>query len=479
MTNHPKPTIEFQRHFRQDIHADFRGSRVSSDGGILLLREVDRKQKIIEQAATCFRDFRKREYVEHELPTLLRQRVMGLCLGYEDLNDHDFLQGDPLLALACGRRDVFGKDRHHKRNHGKCLASSSTLGRLELACPPIGEDTPVTDRYHKVTFDPVAGQNLFTQVFMQSHKKPPKEIILDLDATDFPLHGHQEDRFFHGYYDCYCYLPLYIFAGNHLLWAELRPSNQDAATGAPEAVARIVSQLRSDPRWKRCRIIVRADSGFCRDSLMSWCEANNVHFILGLAKNARLKRAVGRTMGQVIELCAQSEEAVTCYSRLRYRTRKSWARERVVTAKVEALPGLRNGEKVKANHRFIVSSLPVDEYAPETLYRQQYCPRGDMENRIKEQQLDLFAGRMSTQRMWSNQIRLWMASVAYVLLDALRRTGLSGTAMAKAQCGTIRLRLLKIGALIRVTARRIWVHLSGHHPAEPVFRAAARRLVPG
>lgn len=470
-------TLPFQPHFRQEIRAAFTGFRISSDGGALLLREVAQRTGLLDAAAACFADHRQPWLVAHDLPCLIAQRILGLCLGYEDLNDHDFLQGDALLALACGRRDHHGTQRRGA-DHGKPLASSSTLNRLELAVPHQGDDTPVVDRYHKVTFDPVAGQALFTTAFAASQTRPPKQVILDLDATDDALHGDQEGRFFHGYYDHYCYLPLYIFAGSHLLWAELRQSNQDGAAGSVAAVSAIVERLRNEHGWHDTEFIVRGDSGFCRDNLMSWCEQHNVHFILGLAKNSRLKAITAKDMYEVESEAVRDQERVTRFARFTYRTRKSWSRRRCVTAKVEALPSPRADDAIKRNHRFIVSSLPASRHEPEELYRNWYCPRGDMENRIKEQQLDLFADRTSTARMWSNQIRLWFASVAYCLMDALRRTALAKTALAKAQCGTIRLRLLKIGATIRTTARKVWIALSSAHPAEPIFRQAAAALWP-
>ena len=476
-TDCQQASLFFQPHFQREVRADFSGSRVSSDGGALLLREVANKTGLLQSAASCFTDHRNQTFVEHDLTCLVSQRVLGLCLGYEDLNDHDFLQGDSLLALACGRHDHQGHDRHQPEDYGKPLASSSTLNRLELAVPPLGGETPVVDRYHKVIFDPDAGQQLFADLYAKSHRHPPKQVILDLDATDDVLHGQQEGRFFHGYYDSYCYLPLYIFAGSHLLWAEQRPSNQDAATGSVAAVSSIISRLREVHGWHRTTFIILGDSGFCRDDLMTWCEANRVHYILGLAKNSRLEAKVSDAMAQAVDTATQGQQRITEYTRFAYRTRTSWSRERTVTAKVEALPSPReDDDSIKQNHRFVVSSLPPSRHSPKALYRNWYCPRGDMENRIKEQQLDLFADRTSTARLWSNQIRLWFSSVAYCLMDALRRTALSKTAMAKAQCGTIRLRLLKIAATIRTTTRRIWISLSGCHPAEPVFRHAAAVL---
>lgn len=476
MTLCTQTALPFQAHFKREVVADFRGSRISSDGGALLLRAVDRLTNIVGQAACAFTDRRHPESTEHSLEALLRQRTYGLCLGYEDLNDHDYLQGDSLLAMACGREDLYGQHRHRESDIGKPLASSSTLNRLELAVPVEPGRNPEPDRYHKILFDPVAGQDFFTDQFIASSQRIPKEIILDLDATDDPLHGHQEGRFWHGYYGCYCYMPLYIFCGEYLLWAELRPANQDGAAGSLEAVERIVTRLRADRRWRKTRIIIRADSGFCRDHLLAWCEANEVDYIIGLAKNARLKRMTGEAMGVAMAACAASGEPARSYADLTYRTRSSWSRERRVVAKNEALPATDAKAKRKANHRFVVTSLSAATHPAEELYCHWYCQRGEMENRIKEQQLYLFADRTSTAHMWSNQIRLWLSSVAYVLMHALRRQALLETSYARAQCGSIRDRLLKIGAVIRTTTRRIYVHLSGNHPAEPIWRRMLPRL---
>jgi len=477
MTEYLQQTISFNRHFQREVTGDFTSSRISTDGGAMLLREVSDRTGLLSGAAECFIDHRHPAFVEHDLPCLLAQRIMGICLGYEDINDHDFLQGDSLLATACGRTDVLGAERRRPEDIGKPLASSSTLNRLELAVPPMGSKSPQVDRYHKIVFDPVAGQRLLSDQFAASYRSPPKRIILDLDATDDALHGDQEGKFFHGYYDRYCYLPLYIFSDSQLLWAELRPSNQDGATGSVEAVAAIVDRLRSKHGWHRTEFIVRADSGFCRDNLMTWCETNRVHYILGLSKNSRLKAEVADRMDQAIAQATDTTSAVTRYARFAYQTLNSWSRERWVTAKVEALPSPRPDDNaIKANHRFVVSSLPRTRHSPRALYRNWYCPRGDMENRIKEQQLDLFADRTSTSRLWSNQIRLWLSSVAYCLMDALRRKALKNTALQQAQCGTIRLRLLKFGAIIRVTTRRIRIHFGGSHPGESVFRQALANL---
>lgn len=464
---------------KRDLQVDFRGSRVSSDGGALLLRAVDQATGITEQAARCFRDMRHPSYIEHPLSVLVRQRIFGQCLGYEDLNDHDALQGDALFALCAGQEDLHGAHRRRSSDNGKAIASSSTLNRLELAVPPLGGDEPQTDRYHRIIFDPRAAEDLFIDVFAQAHRRPPKRIVLDLDATDDAVHGQQEGRFFMKHYDHYCYLPLYIFCGEHLLWAQLRVANQPGHAGSMEAVRRIIERLRNEHGWQRTEFVIRGDSGFSTDDLMTWCEsAPRVWYVLGIQQNSRLNASVAELQATVIEEAKSFGEARQRYKDFRYRTRKTWSCERRIIAKVEALPPTQDRQEMKANPRFLVTSLPASRYRPRAAYRRHYCPRGDMENRIKEQQLCLFADRTSTSRLWSNQIRLWWASVAYLILSALRRRALAKTALARAACSTIRNRLLKIGAVVRSTTRTIWIHLSGHHPAEQVFRQAAQALAP-
>jgi hypothetical protein len=423
------------------VVAAFDGGAVTSDAGGLLLGATDRAIKLVERFAGCFADHRRADLIEHEVRTLICQRVFGIALGYEDLNDHDQLRHDPVMASLVGKLSAHRKD---------CapLAGKSTLNRLELSRP---EPT----KYHKVSHDPAAIEALFATMFLEAHAKPPKQIILDLDATDDPIHGHQEGRFFHGYYDHYCYLPLYIFCGRHLLAAKLRPSNIDGAAGAREEVERLVTQIRAS--WPRTRILLRADSGFCREALMTWCEANRVDYLFGLARNDRL---VSRIEKELAEARAQSREtgkAARRFKEFRYSTLKSWSRQRRVVAKAEVTQG-------DTNPRFVVTSLPRSEAEARHLYEQIYCARGDMENRIKECQADLFADRTSTATLRANQLRLWFASMAYVLLCALRRIGLRFTQFANATCGTIRLRLLKIGALVTTSVRRIKIAMASAYP---------------
>jgi len=438
------PPVEGRR-----VEASFDGGAISSDAGALLLGQTDRAIRLTERFAACFTDRRTAELVEHQVETLLMQRVFGIALGYEDLNDHDDIRRDPVLAVLAGKLQA-------QRPDCEPLAGKSTLNRLELS------RTEPT-RYHKISHDPAMIERLFVELFLDAEKKAPKQIILDLDATDDPVHGNQEGRFFHGYYDCYCYLPLYIFCGRHLLAAKLRPANIDAAAGTVEEIARVVAQIRR--RWPRTRILLRGDSGFCRETLMARCEANRVDYVFGLAGNDRLDKAV------IPELITASLESIRtgkparCFKDFTYTTRDSWSRERRVIGKAEV-----TGEK--ANPRFIVTSLPRREIGARQLYEKVYCARGDMENRIKECQLDLFADRTSTATMPANQLRLWFASMAYVLLCGLRRIGLGFTQFAEATCGTIRLKLLKLGAVVRVSVRRIKIAIASACPWQYEFELA-------
>ena len=443
--------LEFHALGSREVVGRFDGGRITSDGGGLLLREVDQRIGLLHRLAGCFDDYRNPNSVEHSVHALVAQRVYGLALGYEDLNDHDALRSDSVLALMVGKRDLTGERRERARDQGTSLAGSSTLNRLELSTPELA----AADRYKKIAADPAALDRLLVDAFLESYRKPPREIWLDLDATDDPLHGHQEGRFFHGYYRCYCYLPLYIFCGEHLLCARLRPSDRDGAAGSVEELERIVAQIRA--RWPKTRIVIRGDSGFCRDAIMRWCEEHGIRYVLGLARNKRLHRALGREMAE-----AHAEHEITGKSArrfrdFRYRTRKSWSCERRVVGKAEVLPG-------KVNPRFVVTNLPVSRAGARRLYEKLYCIRGEMENRIKEQQLGLFADRTSSETMRANQLRLYFSSFAYVLMHGLRRLGLDGTRHARAQCTTIRLKLLKIGARIRITVRKVWLSFSEAYP---------------
>ena len=451
--------FEFGKHYRRRVTARFDGGTISSDGGAILLREVDRRLKLLDRLAACFRDHRDAERSEHSVGELVSQRVYGLALGYEDLNDHDELRHDPLLALLAGKADPTGGERKRDRDRGKALAGKSTLNRLERA-------TDGADRHKKIVCDFGAVDELLTDLYLEAHKRAPRQIVLDLDATDTPLHGRQEGRFFHGYYGCYCYLPLYIFAGEHLLCARQRTSNQDAAAGSVAELERIVERLRR--RWPKTHIVVRADSGFCREELMAWCEANEVHYVLGLARNERLRAEIVDAMADAALEHERTGKPARRFVEFDYQTLRSWSRARRVVAKAEQLEG-------KENPRFVVTSLSRKRYAARRLYEQLYCARGEMENRIKEQ-LSLFADRMSTQTIRANQMRLDFSSLAYTLMLGLRRLGLAGTAWARLQTETLRRRLLKVGTRLRVTARRVWLSLAESWPWRALFETVFRRL---
>jgi hypothetical protein len=463
MTQCTPTALAFHDLGTRPVVASFDGGTITSDAGGLLLREVEARFRFLEQFARCFTDHRDPDRTEHTLLELLKQRVFGLCLGYEDLTDHDTLRHDPLLAVLAGKEDPTGARRPRRRDRGKALAGKSTLNRLEL--------TPVraraASRYKKVVAHLDQMQAFFVEAFVQQHRLPPARLVLDLDATDFPLHGHQLGRFFHGYYDAYCYLPLYIFCGDHPLLALLRPANIDPSTGALKHLARIIARLREC--WPGVAIVVRGDSGFCREHLMAWCEANGVDYVFGLAKNARLLRDLEPELQQAAAQFAQTKEPARVFKDFRYRTLDSWSRERRVVGKAEHLAK-------GPNPRFVVTSLAPEARAAQALYEREYCGRGDMENRIKEQQLMLFASRVSCQTLRANQVRLCLATVAYVVLRALRQFGLAQTELAPAQCDTIRLKLLKLGAVVRVSVRRVWLALSEAYPLRAVFVRAWEQL---
>jgi DDE family transposase len=455
--------LDFPMLGSRQVLADFGGGDISSDGGALLLRETERLTGIIRQFATCFTDHRNPDLTEHSVEHLLAQRVYGLALGYEDLNDHDDLRRDPLLATVVGKADPTGQTRQRPRDRGKALAGKSTLNRLELT--PVGADED--SRYQKITCRTHDVERLFVTLFLQAHSRPPERIVLDLDATDDPIHGHQLGRFFHGYYKSYCYLPLYIFCGDHLLCARLRPSDIDACAGSVKHLKRIVAQIRQ--AWPEVKIVIRADSGFCREEILRWCEDHGVDYVLGLAQNPRLVKAIAAESERARQQFEATREPARLFAELRYQTLDTWSRERRVVAKAEHLAK-------GPNPRFVVTSLSTEARPTRPLYEEDYCGRGEMENRIKEQQLHLFADRTSARTMRANQVRLFFSSIAYVLLEALRRLGLAGTELACAQCQTIRLKLLKIGALVRVTVRKVWVRLSSGSPHAAVFRRVHANL---
>ena len=440
MTECNQEAFEFAPHFSRRVQAEFSAGQVSSDGGALLLREAERRINLLGRLAACFNDRRMPLLVRHQLPEMLAQRLYGLGLGYEDLCDHEQLRADPLFGLLAGKREL-----------DEPLAGKSTLNRREL--------TGRSLRYHKIGYAAESIDRLLVDLYLESQAAPPEQIVLDLDVTDIPLYGHQPERFFHGYYDSYCYLPLYIFAGDQLLCARLRPANQDAGAGSLEEIQRIVAQLRA--RWPQVRIVLRADSGFCREELMGWCERNHVDYVFGLARNQRLRKLIGKEMHQAQRQHQDTGKPARAFAEFSYQTRKSWSRSRRVVAKAEYLD---KGE----NPRFVVTSLSAEEWAAKGLYEKLYCARGEMENRIKEQ-MCLFADRLSTDEMKGNQLRLYFSALAYTLMEALRRLGLKGTEWAQVQVDTLRLKLLKIGALVHISVRRVVLQLSSAYPWKDLY----------
>jgi hypothetical protein len=453
MTECTQSAFEFAAHFSRQVVARFDGGTITTDGGGLLLRETDRRLNLLPRLAECFLDGRSPLLVEHTVEQLVSQRVYGLALGYEDLNDHEQLRQDPLLRVLAGKADV----------EDSPLAGKSTLNRLELS-----DGTP--NRYKKITFWKDGIDELLVKVFVESHGVAPEEIVLDVDATDLPLHGEQEGRFFHGYYDSYCYLPLYIFCGDQILCARLRQSNSDTAAGSLAEIQRIVVQIRA--AWPKVKIVLRGDSGFCRNELMSWCEANRVDYVFGLARNQRLRRMIGPQMWEATQQWGATGKPARVFSEFSYQTRKrkngGWDRERRVVAKAEHIDG-------KENPRFVVTSLKAEEWAAQELYEELYCARGEMENRIKEQ-FSLFADRVSSETMRANQMRMYFSTMAYVLVCGLRRLGLKGTEMETAQAATIRTRLLKIGAQVRVSVRRVYLAMAASYPWASLFEQVHANL---
>jgi hypothetical protein len=453
----------------------FDGGDITSDGGALLLKKLEERTGIVRRFAACFTDYRSAAQVEHPLLDLVTQRVFGLALGYEDLNDHDELRRDPMLAAALNKDDVKGEQRRRAQDRGKALAGKSTLNRLESTAPDyVGaarqpdSNKPET---RKIVVDPESIDALLVDLFLEAHPQAPERIILDPDATDDILYGHQEGRFYHGYYRDYCYLPLYVFCGEHLLCSRLRTANIDASADSVEELEPIVARIRQ--RWPAVKIQLRGDAGFCREKLMAWCDREGIDYIFGLAQNPRLKKLIAAQMAQAEKQYQETKAPARVFGEFFYSTQDTWSRERRVIAKAEHLDK-------GANPRFVVTSLSAEQMAAQELYEKGYCARGDCpENRIKEQQLDLFADRTSTGKMWSNQLRLYFSSIAYVLMQTLRRTALAGTELEKAQCGTIRLKLLKVGAQVRVSVRKVWISLSGAYPYAALFTAVLSTLDAG
>jgi len=446
MTECNQSSFGFEACGSRQIVARFDGGTISSDGGAFLLRQTDKRLNLLPRLAECFLDGRNQEQIEHSILEMLSQRIYGLALGYEDINDHQQLRKDPVFGVLAGRKEL-----------EEPLAGKSTLNRMELG-------TGTKDRYKKITFWKESIDELLVKMFIESHQNAPAEIILDVDTTDLPLHGKQEGRFFHGYYDSYCYLPLYVFCGEHVLCVRLREANHDAAFGSLPEIRRIMEQIRM--AWPEVKIILRGDSGFCRNELMSWCETHGVDFVFGLARNQRLRKIIGAEMHEATQQWKQTGQPARVFSEFEYQTKKTkkggWERQRRVAAKAEHIDG-------KENPRFVVTSLTKEEWPAQALYEELYCARGDMENRIKEQ-FSLFADRVSTETMRGNQMRLYLSAMAYILVSGLRRLGLPATELADAQVSTIRTKLLKIGAQIRVTVRKVWVSMASSYPWQDLYR---------
>jgi DDE family transposase len=473
MTDCNQNTFEFQGLGKRKVTADFSGGYLSSDGGGLLLREVEERTGIISRLSKCFCDYRHPSFVEHQVPALLRQRIFGLALGYEDLNDHDRLRLDPLHAVLAGNTDVLGQQRREEQDRGKALAGHATLNRLELGAEKLD------GRYRKIEVDPEKVQALLVTEGVKAIPRRTREIVLDFDATDDPLHGQQEGAYFNGYYRQYCYLPLYCFCGTIPLWAQLRDCKRDACDGTIAALEQIVCAIRK--RFgRKVRIVFRADSGFARDPIFTWCEEHGLYYVVGMARNDRLSSHLEKAFEELSEAIEKGEQVVPCrrFEDFTYTTLKSWSRERRIVGKAEILSKGRNP-------RFIVSNLPeegfdgdlADRFTAAALYEQVYCARGDMENRIKEEQMDLFADRTSTHWMASNQLRLWFSAFAHLILSTLRAEVLYCTDMAKATIGQIRLKLLKIGARVHISCRRVHVELVSAYPWQNTFIAAYRNAI--
>jgi hypothetical protein len=475
--------FNFGRIKGKEIIANFEGGRITSDAGIILMAELDKKLKISEKFAECFQDYRNLSYIDYSVHQLVSQRIYGLVLGYEDVNDHDKLRHDPSLAIALEKLDFM------ESNQGS-LAGKSTINRLEY-CPETILNQEES-RYHRIEHDPKKIEEFFVDIFLRSYKKPPRQIILDMDVTDDQVHGNQEGAFFNTYYNGVCYAPLYIFCGHHLLVAKLRSSNVDPADGALEELQKVIKLIRE--KWTNTQILVRGDSAYARDEIFNFCEAEaGVDYVIAMGTNSQLKLRASDIIEKAKNQYEQKLEPIiklmdsffskdedledvrklvpnsTWYRSLCYQTEKSWSHQRRVVTKV-----CYGSEGLKIRH--VVTSLPASKIPPSKLYTDKYCPRGEMENRLKEQQLDLFADRTSTQTFLSNQLRLWFSSIAYVLMQAFRHHCLSKTSFAKATIGTIRLNFLKLGARITVSVRRILIAIASSCPYQDILAIAHSRI---
>ena len=471
-TDCQQASFQFQDLGERKVEVDFSAGRLSSDGGALLLRQLDAGLGLTRTLAGCFCDQRNQRFVDHTMPQLLAQRIYGLALGYEDLNDHEQLRRDPLLATACDQRDPLGVERFNPEFRGIPLAAPSTLNRLELS------NNKVT-RCHRLPHDPVKVEACLLELGVRCLRKHAKEVVIDLDSMGHLLHGLQEGRYYNDYYTGYCYLPLYLVVGDVVLWAQLRTSDKGGADGVVPALEKVVAAIRR--RCKKARIIVRGDSGFCVEEIMAWCETQpEVYHCLGLARNSVLIGKLGPALAAVrMRYCLCGAPSVREFAEFEYQTQKSWSRPRRVVGKAEVTNG-------SDNPRFIVTNLPAngfkggqdrERFLPARLYEEFYCARGEMENVLKQQVLDLEADKLSTHFLASNQLRLWLASFAYLLLARLRTLGCHSTELARATAGTIRLKLLKVAARVTVSVRRVYVQLSSAFPQQDLFRLCHARLL--
>lgn len=440
--NNNKEKLKFQGIGTKKVIGSFDGGIITSDAGGLLLGEVESRSNILKNFSKCFTDYRK--FCDYSVKDLISQRILGIIFGYEDLNDHEKLRNDPTLITLVGNK----------------LAGKSTLNRLESS------EASISNRYKKIVFDEKKIEDFFVEVFLNSFSTPPKEIILDLDATDDEIHGNQEGKFYQGYYGHYCFLPLFIFCGDFLLCAKLRRSNIDGAFGAKDELERIIKKIRE--KYPNVIIRIRGDGGYCRDEIMTWCEGNNCHFIVGMPKNTRLTKIIEEEMACAKFAYQHTLEPSRVFKTFNYRTLDSWNKERRVIAKAEHL------EK-GANPRFIVTTLESPDDG-NYLYEEVYCQRGEMENRIGEMKNDFFSGRTSCTKFKSNQLRLWFSAVAYVLSNELRRTGLKGTELARAHFSTIREKIFKIGASVIVTATKIHFHFASSYPFSELFKKIKQNI---